>query len=147
MSSNGNIYRVTGPLCVEFTGHRWISLPKASDAELWRFFDLRLNKWFSKQLVHVKWIMSESYIASLSPELTAIATCRARYMKLLTLPSWLLYINNEYITWFSIGWSRSRWISWRAIDKQNHSYGDWLHHIYYIFDVISFLHLLEDSFT
>ena len=21
-SSNGNIYRVTGPLCVEFTGHR-----------------------------------------------------------------------------------------------------------------------------
>ena len=23
-SSNGNIFRVTGPLCVEFTGHRWI---------------------------------------------------------------------------------------------------------------------------
>ena len=24
-SSNGNIFRVTGPLCGEFTGHRWIS--------------------------------------------------------------------------------------------------------------------------
>ena len=36
-SSNGNIFRVTGPLCEEFTGHRWISLTKASDAELWCF--------------------------------------------------------------------------------------------------------------
>ena len=34
---NGNIYRVTGPLCGEFTGHRWIPLTKASDAELWCF--------------------------------------------------------------------------------------------------------------
>ena len=36
-SSNGNIFRVTGPLCGEFTGHRWICLTKASDAELWCF--------------------------------------------------------------------------------------------------------------
>ena len=36
-SSNGSIFRVTGPLCGEFTGHRWIPLPKASDAELWCF--------------------------------------------------------------------------------------------------------------
>ena len=33
-SSNGNIFRVTGPFCREFTGHRWIPLTKASDAEL-----------------------------------------------------------------------------------------------------------------
>ena len=33
--SNGNIFRVTGPLCGEFNGHRWIPLTKASDAELW----------------------------------------------------------------------------------------------------------------
>ena len=33
-SSNGNIFRVTGPLCGEFTGHRWIPRTKASDAEL-----------------------------------------------------------------------------------------------------------------
>ena len=36
-SSNGNIFLVTGPLCGEFTGHRWIPLAKASDVELWGF--------------------------------------------------------------------------------------------------------------
>ena len=36
-SSNGNIFRVTGPLCREFTGQRWIPRTKASDAELWCF--------------------------------------------------------------------------------------------------------------
>ena len=36
-SSYGNIFRVTGPLCGEFTGNRWIPLTKASDAELWCF--------------------------------------------------------------------------------------------------------------
>ena len=36
-SSNGNIFRVTGPLWGEFTGDRWIPLTKASDAELWCF--------------------------------------------------------------------------------------------------------------
>ena len=33
-SSNGNIFRVTGHLCGEFTGYRWILRTKASDAEL-----------------------------------------------------------------------------------------------------------------
>ena len=36
-SSNGNIFHVTVPLCREFTGHRWIPLTKASDADLWCF--------------------------------------------------------------------------------------------------------------
>ena len=36
-SSNGNIFRVTGRLCGEFTGPRWIPCTKASDAELWCF--------------------------------------------------------------------------------------------------------------
>ena len=30
-------FRVTGPLCGEFPGHRWIPHTKASDAELWCF--------------------------------------------------------------------------------------------------------------
>ena len=34
-SSNGNIFRVTGHLCGEFTSPRWIPRTKASDAELW----------------------------------------------------------------------------------------------------------------
>ena len=38
-SSNGNIFRFTywPLLCGEFAGHRWISLTKASDVELWCF--------------------------------------------------------------------------------------------------------------
>ena len=32
-----NIFRVTGHLCGEFTGHRWIPCTKASDAEFWCF--------------------------------------------------------------------------------------------------------------
>ena len=35
--SNGNIFRVIGPLCEEFTGDRWIPRTKASGAELWCF--------------------------------------------------------------------------------------------------------------
>ena len=34
-SSNGNIFRVSGHLCGEFTSPRWIPHTKASDAELW----------------------------------------------------------------------------------------------------------------
>ena len=37
MSSNGNIFLVTGPSCGEFTGDQWIPLTKACDAELWCF--------------------------------------------------------------------------------------------------------------
>ena len=47
-SSNGNIFRVTGRLCGEFTGHQWISRTKASNAELWFFFDPRLKKLLGK---------------------------------------------------------------------------------------------------
>ena len=36
-SSNGNISRVIGHFCGEFTGYRWIPRTKASDAELWCF--------------------------------------------------------------------------------------------------------------
>ena len=31
-------FSITGPLCGEFTSHRWIPLTKASDAELWCLF-------------------------------------------------------------------------------------------------------------
>ena len=44
-SSNGNIFRVTGTLWGEFTGHQWIPLTKASDMELWCF--LWANSWAS----------------------------------------------------------------------------------------------------
>ena len=49
MSSNGNIFRVTGHFCGEFTGHRWILRTKTSDAEIWCFLWSSMNKWLSKQ--------------------------------------------------------------------------------------------------
>ena len=48
-SSNGNIFRVTGPLCGEFTGHRWIPLTKASDTGLWCCLWFEPEKPLSKQ--------------------------------------------------------------------------------------------------
>ena len=48
-SSNWNILRVTGHLCGEFTGHRWIPFTKASDAELWCFLWYAPEKNVSKQ--------------------------------------------------------------------------------------------------
>ena len=49
MSSNGNIFRVTGHLCGEFTGHRWIPAQRPVAQSFDVFFDLRLNERFSKQ--------------------------------------------------------------------------------------------------
>ena len=50
-SSNGNVFRVTGHLWEEFTGHRWIPLAKASDAELWCFLwsALWISGWVSNR--------------------------------------------------------------------------------------------------
>ena len=48
-SSNENIFRVTGPLCGEFTGRRWILLARASNAEHWFFFICAFNKRITKQ--------------------------------------------------------------------------------------------------
>ena len=50
-SLNGNIFRVTGPLCGEFTFHRWIPHTKASDAELWCFlwFAPWINGWVNNR--------------------------------------------------------------------------------------------------
>ena len=46
-SSNGNIFRVTGPFCVEFTGEFPSQRPYTRKFD--NFFDLRLNKWLRKQ--------------------------------------------------------------------------------------------------
>ena len=49
-SSNGNRFRVTGPLCGEFTSHWWSPLTKASLTRSFDvLFDLRLNKRLSNR--------------------------------------------------------------------------------------------------
>ena len=59
MMTNGNIFRVTGPLWEELTGHRWIPLTKASGAELWCFLWSALSKGMSKQSRH-RWFETPS---------------------------------------------------------------------------------------
>ena len=48
-SSNGNIFRVTGPLCGEFTGPVEFPTQRPVTRSFDVFFDLRLNKRLSKQ--------------------------------------------------------------------------------------------------
>ena len=48
-SSNGNIFRVTGPLCGEFTGPGEFPTQRPVTRNVDVFFDLRLNKRLSKQ--------------------------------------------------------------------------------------------------
>ena len=48
-SSNGNIFRVTGPLCGEFTGPGEFPTQRPVTRSFAVFFDLRLNKRLSKQ--------------------------------------------------------------------------------------------------
>ena len=48
-SSNGNIFRVTGPLCGEFTGPGEFPTQRPVTQSFDVFFDLRLNKWLSKK--------------------------------------------------------------------------------------------------
>ena len=48
-SSNGNIFRVTGPLCGEFTGPVEFPTQRPVTRSFDVFFDLRLNKPLSKQ--------------------------------------------------------------------------------------------------
>ena len=51
-SSNGKLFRVTGALYGEFTGHRWIPRTKVSEAELWNFLWSAL---YSKRLSKQSW--------------------------------------------------------------------------------------------
>ena len=46
---SSHFFRVTDPLCWEFTGHRWITITKASDAELWCFLWAAPEQRLSKQ--------------------------------------------------------------------------------------------------
>ena len=48
-SSNGNIFRVTGPLCGEFTGPGEFPTQRPVTRSFDVFFDLRVNKRLSKQ--------------------------------------------------------------------------------------------------
>ena len=47
-SSNGNIFLLTGHLCGEVTGHRWILHTKANDAEMFSLICVWMNGWVNQ---------------------------------------------------------------------------------------------------
>ena len=63
MSSNRNIFCITGLLCREFTGHWWIPRTKASDAELWCFLwsapeptvEQTMERWWFEMPLRLLW--------------------------------------------------------------------------------------------
>ena len=65
-SSNGNIFRVTGLLCGEFTGPGEFPTQRPVTWRFDVFFDLDLNKRLSKKIVRlVTWDAIELIITSL----------------------------------------------------------------------------------
>ena len=58
-SSHGSIFRVNGPLWGESTGHRWSPSQRPMGQSFDIFFDLRLNKQLSKQLMR-RWFGAPS---------------------------------------------------------------------------------------
>ena len=89
-SSNGNIFRVTGPLCGEFTGTGEFPAQRPVTRSFDVFFDLHLNKQLSKQ-PWVWWFDT---------------------------PSWSLWRQcNAMNTWVMTIWIRI-WICYCFVDKQ-----------------------------
>ena len=56
----GNIFRVTGPFCGEFTGHRWIPAQRPVTRSFDVFFDLRQKLQLSKRWRR-RWIQTPSH--------------------------------------------------------------------------------------
>ena len=91
-SSNGSIFRATGPLCGEFIGHRWIPLTKASDADLWCF------------LWSVPWI--NGWVNN--REAGDLRRCRAHYDVIVMKIAKLL---EDFVTKNNKHFSESRWMT------------------------------------
>ena len=74
-SSNGNIFRVTGPLCGEFTGPGEFPTQRQVTRSFDVYFDLRLNKrlckqswdWWFETLFCPLWRHSNQFVRSLRP--------------------------------------------------------------------------------
>ena len=67
-----NIFRVTGPLCGEFTGHRWIPLTKASDAEIHQCLSKYLKAWVVSEVVAFYQVYEPIYVGRTTVSFTGI---------------------------------------------------------------------------
>ena len=92
-SSNGNIFRVTGRLCGEFTGHRWIPSTKASDAEL--LFSL-ICAWING------WVNNG--------EAGDLRRHRSHYDVSVTVYKWYLEAGGDPDKWLMIHFALQKWV-------------------------------------
>ena len=90
--SNRNIFRVTGTMCGELTGHRWIPLPKASGAERWCFLWSApwINDWINNREAGELRRHHAHYDA-------IVMTFRGRYSSLIFLRPF--YVSSRFIKW------------------------------------------------
>ena len=111
-SSNGNIFRITGLLCGEFTGHRWIPRKKPVSQSFDVFFDLRLNKRLSKQS-RGWWYETPScslwrHCYSLKPAVEKDWICK-QWADVLTF-KWFFYLRRVYLKYIQA--KAQNWIKW-----------------------------------
>ena len=93
-SSNGSIFRVTCLLWRESTGHRWIPLTKANDAELWLFIwtapeqgvAQQWRRWWFKTPSHSLWLY-----------------CNGQWTGSSRLHGIIIWINDEKCVWHQYG--------------------------------------------
>ena len=104
MPSNGNIFLVTGPLCGEFTGHRWFETPSCS---LWR----HCNAWggiFDMNLFPNKeWYGMERHISQNSSacKVLTLHVLKPEYCRSIpwVLMPWLLPLPGQQYPWNLLG--------------------------------------------
>ena len=97
-SSNGNIFRVTGPLCGEFTGPGEFPTQKPVTLSFDVFFDLHLNKRLSKQ----SWgwwfkTPSWSFWRQCNVQMAAVIRAHSELGEYLEFSFWLLTHSNQYL--------------------------------------------------
>ena len=144
-SSNGNTFRVTGLLCGEFTGCRWIPITKASDAELWRFLwsaHACINDWTNTReagglrrhrahydvsvmfcFVMVNWRL----ISPISLRVTSLELGKSYICPTASEANRKMWINNSHESLWEQDWM---YVSWNALPLQwhhNERDGAWNH--------------------
>ena len=119
-SSTGNIFRVSGPLCGEFTGHRWIPLTKARDVELWCVF-CSAPEWTDEQTLTmlVIWDAIAPIMTSLWCRLPMATAINQNYA--IVRPYNVIELGQDWFRyWFVAWWYQA--ISWTITNTQ---WGQW----------------------
>ena len=148
-SSNGNISRVTGHLCGEFTGQQWIRRTKASDAELWCFlWSVQLSKQFCGEAGDLRRNRAY-YDVTVMLKLFPTRLYWARFLSLARSKLSLCSANHRPGYWSNLpcGWPSTAWVyseqETLVCDRESHCswvWGPWrtsLHSTMYGFTNIS----------